>query len=104
VKIASRYCQGKGFGPRIEMQEGLFLYRINVDDARIAVGNRVQLPRDVNLGLALSPIARHDGTLVRTGTTPDFPVAKPCIEVGLLDVTVCWRKTLVGPKIFPRKE
>jgi hypothetical protein len=103
VEVTPCHGQRKGFGSRVEMQEGLFFHRINVDDARIPVGKRVKLSIHVDLGLALSPAARGDYTLVRTGPALNLSMGQRGIEIGFFNMAVCRRKTLLGPTIMPPK-
>jgi hypothetical protein len=103
VEVAPCHRQGKGLGSRIEMQEGLFFHRINMDHTGIPVGKGVEFAINVDLGIALSPAARHDNTPVRAGPALDPPLGHRGIEIGFFDVAVCRRKTLLGPHIMPPK-
>jgi hypothetical protein len=104
MKIAPGHCQRKGLGSRIEMLEGLFLHRVHLDYARIAVRYAEKLSLDVHLGSAPSAIVRKNNTFMGAGPALDCTISQFTIEIGFLYMGVCGRKRLFGPSTFPRYE
>ena len=86
------------------MLKGFFLDWIHIDDARVGIGDGVELPLNVNPSSTSSSFVGNYDTFVWASAALHYAVSKCFIEISFLNVGVCCGKPLFRPCQIHREQ